>query len=187
MIIKHDLIIDKEVVLSLIQHKRDRHTVDKMRDEIVRKFYPQPKEYILYPCWICNGRGKIKDPEYDSDPVEGMKMAPLVACVLCKGKLEVNKTTFLDHVKRSNNSANSRDNEFKDFLNKCISLYSKLTLEEAKFITLSNDHHIADWRFNFDKVVKHDIVKIKATKEALAVAMKEGMLKALITNKKWNS
>ncbi len=179
MIIKHELIIGKEVVLSLLQHKRDSYTVDKKRDEIIRQFYPQPKEYIKYPCWICNGRGKIKDPEYDRDPVEGYKMAPLVKCNLCNGKLEVDKASFLDHVKRANNTTNTRDDNFKDVLNKCINLYSKLTLEEAKFITLSDDYHVADYYNNFDKIVKHDIEKIKAKKEAFTKAIEEGFVKLL--------
>lgn len=176
MIIKHDLIIDKEVVLSLIQHKRDRHTVDKMRNEIVKRFYPQPKEYILYPCWICNGRGKIKDPEYERDPVEGMKMAPLVSCLLCNGKLEVDKKLFLDYVRRSNNSANEDDDDFQNVLDKCINIYSKLTLEEAKFITLDDDEYKVHWCTKFDKVVKHDIGKIKATKVNLGKEIREGIL-----------
>lgn len=180
MIIKHDLIIDKEVVLSLIQHKEKTYTVDKMRHEIVKRFYPVPKEYIKYPCWVCGGDGKIKDPEYERDPVEGYKMAPLVKCNFCNGKLEVDKKLFLDHVKRANNSAKEDDNEFQDFLNKCINLYSKLTLEEANFIKLENDWHVAHWNSKFDKVIKHDVKKITKEKELLGKAMAEGMLKSLI-------
>ena len=51
------------------------------------------KDRTWWPCWNCNGTGKVRDPN-ECDSVEGYKMASWYPCKLCNGTGQIPRKEF---------------------------------------------------------------------------------------------
>lgn len=53
-----------------------------------------------FPCMTCYGRGKIGEPNFPYDVIEGYKGRPLITCPTCKGTGEGHKALYQDYYKQ---------------------------------------------------------------------------------------
>jgi hypothetical protein len=105
--------------------------------ELPKKPYDSFYDYVMaqrqrcshdraYPCFNCDGRGKVRDPK-DRDPYEGYKLAPWYTCNTCNGSGESSRSVYKAMYKKTIDNWRDRYAEAKKRRDVWLRAYHKLT------------------------------------------------------------
>ena len=103
---------------------------------IIRKRFYHADKDNLFPCLECEGTGKIRDPNFERDVIEGYKMAGRVTCPSCKGTGIYTKEYYRLIYNRIINERTTTLNKYKEKIVPINAALSKLTAAERKILGL---------------------------------------------------
>lgn len=92
-------------------------------------------ESNLWPCMLCDGRGKVYDPNDPPCPIEGNKMRSRIPCTKCNGTGKGTKKEWAESFRRSRNHARKIREESTRRKRMLRSIKESLTKEQWSFIS----------------------------------------------------
>jgi hypothetical protein len=111
-------------------------SLEEIRYDFSRRATKDERENPNYwPCPYCEGNGKIRDPDYDPDPIEGYKMAGHVKCQRCSGTGKSDKKTLQDLRKEYNQTSKNEIAKSKKEIEKLKEILGKLNEEDRKYLS----------------------------------------------------
>ena len=127
----YNIKVETEVVCKLQSPQRIKKSIESFR---VDSLSWRNKEDKRYPCLSCENCGRIRDPSYDPDPVEGHKMTPSIPCPYCNGTGFISRELFKDYFRRVLVDDELKYQDFLEYKEKLETVCSKLTLDEFYFM-----------------------------------------------------
>lgn len=91
-----------------------------------------------WPCFRCEGYGRIIDPDYQPDVIEGYKLANRIKCPNCggAGEQEGGEERYIDTYFQTCVRHTRNMEQYEKEMTVLLSIQKKLTAEEAKLLHL---------------------------------------------------
>lgn len=100
-----------------------------------------------YPCFSCDGTGRIYDPNDPPDPIEGNKLRRRIGCPHCNRTGETTEDVYRKAWRIERNKHRESKAKYQEMCNMLSSIEKRLTKEQIEFLNMHCSRCFSDKRF----------------------------------------